>query len=288
MNYLSPEAKFSYTDLFPQYISLEKALGPHNLKAFSFTSGEQLLPFKEMLNPKFQKLWASALSRSSTDNLVIEDSSEYPYLPTDKVIIIKNSQGEIPVFFSYRDVATTDSRGLYLHICLVDKKYQGMGLMRALTKYVIDEAPSTLRSGYLLPSFVGSGIPPKRNSSLPSESSRSGYFAKGDKTKPGFISLMTQNEHMVQTLRPFCPPGSLYPIDGKPPEEILAIANNLIPHESNFDKNTFVWKRVYSNGSPLYGDRMERHSNHPEIRNYFEKNINFQDGDAVLIVGKLK
>jgi len=246
MNYLSPEAKFSYTDLFPQYISLEKALGPHNLKAFSFTSGEQLLPFKEMLNPKFQKLWASALSRSSTDNLVIEDSSEYPYLPTDKVIIIKNSQGEIPVLFSYRDVATTDSRGLYLHICLVDKKYQGMGLMRALTKYVID------------------------------------------KTKPEFISLMTQNEHMVQTLRPFCPPGSLYPIDGKPPEKILAIANNLIPHESNFDKNTFVWKRVYSNGSPLYGDRMERHSNHPEIRNYFEKNINFQDGDAVLIVGKLK
>ncbi|MCX6705445.1 MAG: hypothetical protein NT162_03890 [Candidatus Woesebacteria bacterium] len=27
----------------------------------------------------------------------------------------------------------------------------------------INEAPSTLRSGYLLPSFVGSGIPPKRN-----------------------------------------------------------------------------------------------------------------------------
>lgn len=246
MNYLSPEGKFSIKDLLPRHLSLEKTLGSRNLKAFSFTNGGQLLPFKEILGPKFQRLWASALSRPLDDNLVMEDSSEYPYLSKDKIIIIKDDKSEIPVFFSYRDVITPGDMGLYFHICLVDKEYQGMGLTTSLIKYAINES------------------------------------------KPKFIALMTQNQHMVQTLRPFCPSGLLFPIDGSPPDDLKAIANILIANKPDFNENTFVWKGVYSDGSPLYGDRAERRSNHPEIRDYFEKNVNFQNGDAVLIIGKLK
>lgn len=217
-----------------------------DLQTFSFTNGEQLLPFKEYLEPKFQKLWASALSREPDDKLVIEDSAIFPYAPTDHIIITQNPLIEFPVFFSYRDlVAPNGDAGIYLHICLIDQKYQGKGIVKKFLSQVIE------------------------------------------KTNSKFVALTTQNEHMVQALRPFCPIGSLFPIDGMPPDEIKIIADNLMTNKANFDQNTFVIKGVYSNGSPLYGDRVERHTKHTDVRSYFEKNVDFQKGDAVLVVGKI-
>ena len=103
------------------------------LEAFSFTTGEQLLPFKNFLRPKFQQLWASASSRKLNDELVVKDSDIFPYAPADHVIIVQNSQKEISVFFSYRDVVALDgSLGVYLHICLIDQKYQGQGIVKKL------------------------------------------------------------------------------------------------------------------------------------------------------------
>lgn len=252
MSRLSPENKasnqaqlFNSEQLLKQHL-IDLKLG-ENLQTYSFTNGVELAPFRKTFSLKFQKLWASALARDLEDNLVIEDSALYPYAPTDRVIILQNDMKEIPVFLSYRDiVAPNDLVGIYLHICLIDEKYQGKGLARTLLEHIIE------------------------------------------KSDANFIALTTQNEHMVQALRPFCPQGLLFPVDGNPPDEIKAIANSLVANKTNFDEKTFVRKSVYSNGSPLYGDRLERHTTHKDIRSFFETNINFQEGDAVLIIGILK
>jgi len=216
------------------------------LRVFSFPSGDNLLPLKSDLSPKFEKLWASALSRQIDDKLVIDDSAVFPYLPTDKVIILQNDKQEIPVFFSYREIETPkNGLGLYLHICLIDQAYQGKGLAKKVLAHVINL------------------------------------------TNAKYIALTTQNEHMVQTLRPFCQKGNLYPIDAAPDEDMGEIASILISNKAGFNVDTFIRKSVYANGSPLYGDRVERHSNHEDIRNYFIKNVDFQKGDALLVIGKI-
>jgi len=88
----------------------------------------------------------------------------------------------LPVHWVLSEIAISNIPGLFFLTLLVYISYRDLTGSN-------DEAPSTLRSGYLLPTLRRERNPSEAiNSSLSSASSRSRYFAKGDKTLLGFIS----------------------------------------------------------------------------------------------------
>lgn len=227
-----------------------KKLLSENFKVMSFRSGVDLLPIKPSLAPKLVKLWASALSRDLNDRLVLEDSEEYPFRENNSVILVQDrNNSDLVSIFLYRPILNnTDS-----------SKANGIYLNICL----VDER------------YQWKGL----TSSLTQMAIR--------EFQPEFLVLHSQNEIMVQTLRKFCPKGSLFPIDGNLPNDYNFLTQQFTKIPSNFDPSTLVEKSLYCNGAPLCGDRLERHSNHEDIRNFFEKNVDFQKGDSVLVIGFL-
>lgn len=104
-------------------------------------------------------------------------------------------------------------------------------------------------------------------------------------TKAVFMKFNTQNEHMVAVARSFCPSGLLFPIDGEVSGGGAEMAEFFSGKREEFEVSTMVQKKMYGNGSPLYGDRLERRSVHEDIRNFFDNNIDFKNGDAVMVIG---
>lgn len=104
-------------------------------------------------------------------------------------------------------------------------------------------------------------------------------------TSAQFLVLNTQNQHMVQTIRQFCPKGYLHPIDSPIPDEIRAMAQSFVHHPDQYDAEHMIERRFYSDGNPLYGDRRNRISTHEDIQRFFEENVHFDQGDSVLVIG---
>jgi hypothetical protein len=99
------------------------------------------------------------------------------------------------------------------------------------------------------------------------------------------LTFHTQNQHMVQAVRRFCPKDRLFPIDGNVPEDVKEMGISFAKYPERYDSNLMVEKKFYVEGSPLYGDKKERISSHEDIKLFFEQNVNFQEGDSVLVIG---
>lgn len=104
-------------------------------------------------------------------------------------------------------------------------------------------------------------------------------------TNPPFLTLHTQNQHMVQTVRKFCPKGYLFPIDGTIPKPILEMGSAFAKYPDRYNRELMLEHGFYLEGNPLYGDRKERVSSHSDIRNFFKENVDFQNGDSLLVIG---
>lgn len=223
---------------------------PEPFRAYSFSSGGEILAAKERLAPRFVSLWASSLSRNVDDPLVLRDSDTYPYGDDSLIIVEDKANGNFAAIFLYRTLSSDEfpsqHNGLYLHICLVNKRYQGKGLTSRLIARTLSQ------------------------------------------TKAEYIALHTQNEYMVQTLRKFIPKGRLFPIDGTLPTEYDIARRLHTSKPENYDESVMVERGLYAHAEPLYGDRKERHSTHPDIREFFQKNVDFQHGDSVLVIGVSK
>lgn len=76
-----------------------------------------------------------------------------------------------------------------------------------------------------------------------------------DDIKPSFLALHTQNQHMVQAVRKFCPKGYLFPIDGKQPDLIKAMGRQFSHNPEKYDPDlmlergflswrySFIWRQ---------------------------------------------
>jgi hypothetical protein len=100
-----------------------------------------------------------------------------------------------------------------------------------------------------------------------------------------FLVYHTQNQHMVAVGRKFCPIGRLFPVDGDIPDTVLDMGETFRHVPELYDRAHMIERNFYLDGNPLYGDRKEKISQHPEIADFFQRQVKFQNGDAVLVVG---
>lgn len=106
-----------------------------------------------------------------------------------------------------------------------------------------------------------------------------------EETGAVFFKSHTQNPHMVQVYRRFAPKGYLYPIDGEVAGQGAEMARELCGKPDKFETPIMMEKSFYGGGSPLYGDRRERMAGQRDVKDFFEKNVDFQAGDAILLIG---
>ncbi|MEK7497638.1 MAG: hypothetical protein AAB656_01835 [Patescibacteria group bacterium] len=221
---------------------------PAGLKHFRFKSGSEFSYIKSYILPYIIPLWASALSRPMDDQLVLEDSIKHPFDEYFFVDLVLNDR-----------INEKEAAAIYIYKAIQYKQITGLNVHICLVHEDYQ--------GYgLMNKLIRSSI---------------------DTTQAQFLTLHTQNQHMVQAVRSFCPKGFLFPIDGIPPLGIRQMADS-IEKESNkpkYDENVMVIRGMFGAGTPLYGDRKERIGNHTDIRTFFLNNVNFQKGDGVLIIG---
>ena len=106
-----------------------------------------------------------------------------------------------------------------------------------------------------------------------------------EETGAVFFKSHTQNPHMVQVFRRFAPKGYLFPIDGEVAGQGAKMARELCGKPDKFETPVMMEKSFYGGGSPLYGDRKERVAGQGDVGDFFEKNVDFQAGDAILLIG---
>lgn len=223
---------------------------PSPFKVYLFTSGEALLPIKSEISAKLIKLWSSALARDVSDPLVLEDSEKYSFKDDDMAIVVVDSNN-------------TDFASIFLYRRLFNAENSQTPEGIYLNICLVDQR------------YQGKGITSK-------------LIQKSiEDIRPKYLVLHTQNELMVQTLRKFVTKGNLFPIDGQLPTELDFLKTKHTENLDNFNPITMIENSLYCKGNPLLGDRIERHSVHQDIREFFQNNVNFQRGDAVLVVGIL-
>jgi hypothetical protein len=219
-------------------------LGDDTHIVYFMRSGGDLEPYRQILLPFLLPLWASALSRTVDDDLVIEDAGKYPFGLFNRVYLVVTGS-EISAIYLHKVKYYEAIPVLGVGICLVGENYQRQGLISRLIERSIADI------------------------------------------HPMYLTFHTQNQHMVQTGRKFCPKGSLFSIDQPIPSYIYEMGVVFAHKSDRYDVDHMIERGFYAEGNPLYGDRRPRESNAEDVRSYFHDHVNFDNGDSLLVIGSL-
>jgi len=218
-----------------------------NYQTLFVVKGSDLLPYRQSIVPRLNKLWTSALKRDSNDELVIKDSTTYPFSEKHRVFLVQdNTNKDVVAIYTHRKEIVENISILKIGICLVHSNFQGKGIIGKLIEQSIKDLDTNI------------------------------------------LSFHTQNQHMVRAVRKFCPPGNLFPVDGNIPNEIKEIGVKMAKYPERFDADHMIERKFYLEGNPLYGDRKEIVNKSKTISNFFETNVDFQNGDSLLVIGLIR